>query len=128
MADAQIRRNADQTHMEQTPEASILSTVINAEPFARCDLERENYKTSRTHGYISRFEQTDRSAYITVYQIDFFTKMKFAGNPAGAVTNAYGLTDQQMQRIARELNNSVIAFLFKLEDVTCDMQLRFLLR
>lgn len=60
-----------------------------------------------------------------VYQIDFLTKMKFAGNPAGVVANADGLTDQQMQRIARELNNSETAFLFKLEDGTCDMQVRF---
>ena len=60
-----------------------------------------------------------------VYQIDSFTKTKFAGNPAGVVTNADGLTDRQMQRIARELNNSETAFIFKSEDDTCDVQVSF---
>jgi PhzF family phenazine biosynthesis protein len=40
-----------------------------------------------------------------VYQIDSFTKTKFKGNPAGVVVNADGLSDDQMQKIARELNN-----------------------
>ncbi len=49
---------------------------------------------------------------LVVYQIDAFTKDKFGGNPAGVVLNADGLTDKQMQLIARELNNSETAFLF----------------
>lgn len=60
-----------------------------------------------------------------VYQIDSFTKEKFAGNPAGVVTNADGLSDQQMQKIARELNNSETAFIFGSEDDTYDVQVRF---
>ena len=40
------------------------------------------------------------------YQIDSFTREKFKGNPAGVIINADGLSDEQMQRIARELNNS----------------------
>ncbi|KAG1694699.1 putative isomerase [Nymphon striatum] len=38
-------------------------------------------------------------------------KTKFAGNPAGVVANADGLSDKQMQSIARELNNSETAFI-----------------
>jgi len=31
-----------------------------------------------------------------LYQIDSFTKEKFAGNPAGVITNADGLTTDEM--------------------------------
>ena len=51
-----------------------------------------------------------------IYQIDAFTKERFSGNPAGVVVNADGLTDAQMQQIARELNNSETAFLFSPDD------------
>ena len=53
----------------------------------------------------------------TVYQIDAFTKEKFKGNPAGVITNAEGLTDDQMQQIARELNNSETAFIFPADEI-----------
>ena len=46
-----------------------------------------------------------------LYQVDAFTTERFAGNPAGVVPNADGLTDHQMQAIARELNNSETAFI-----------------
>lgn len=48
-----------------------------------------------------------------LYQVDSFTKEKFTGNPAGVITNADGLSESQMQKIARELNNSETAFIFK---------------
>lgn len=60
-----------------------------------------------------------------IYQIDSFTKEKLTGNPAGVVTNAEGLSDKQMQKIARELNNSETAFIFSSKDNTYDVQLRF---
>lgn len=47
---------------------------------------------------------------VIVYQIDSFTKEKFKGNPAGVVLNAEDLTADEMQLIARELNNSETAF------------------
>ena len=47
-----------------------------------------------------------------LYQIDSFTKENFTGNPAGVITNADGLTSEDMQKIARELNNSETAFIF----------------
>lgn len=46
-----------------------------------------------------------------VYQIDSFTRTKLRGNPAGVVSNADGLSQTQMQQIARELNNSETAFI-----------------
>ncbi|MBR5883060.1 MAG: PhzF family isomerase [Mailhella sp.] len=60
-----------------------------------------------------------------IYQVDSFTKNKFHGNPAGVVPNADGLTDEQMQQIARELNNSETAFIFKSESSEYDVEVRF---
>jgi len=44
--------------------------------------------------------------------VDAFTTRRYAGNPCGVVTRAEGLTDTQMQAIARELNASETAFVF----------------
>lgn len=60
-----------------------------------------------------------------IYQIDSFTKSKFKGNPAGVVLNADGLSEKQMQTIARELNNSETAFLFHSDDNSCDGIIRY---
>lgn len=46
-----------------------------------------------------------------LYQVDAFTTEKFKGNPAGVIVNAAGLSAEQMQAIARELNNSETAFI-----------------
>ena len=61
----------------------------------------------------------------TLYQIDSFTKEKFKGNPAGVVTNADGLTVDEMQKIARELNNSETAFIFSSNNDEYDVHIRF---
>ncbi|MFL0252965.1 PhzF family isomerase [Clostridium neuense] len=60
-----------------------------------------------------------------LYQIDSFTKEKFTGNPAGVITNADGLTDFEMQKIARELNNSETAFVFPSNSSKYDVHIRF---
>jgi PhzF family phenazine biosynthesis protein len=60
-----------------------------------------------------------------IYQVDSFTNELFKGNPAGVVTNADGLTDTQMQSIARELNNSETAFILKPAENNYDVWLRF---
>ncbi|PIE46554.1 MAG: hypothetical protein CSA42_07900 [Gammaproteobacteria bacterium] len=61
----------------------------------------------------------------TIYQIDSFTKEKFKGNPAGVVVNADGLSEEQMQQIAKELNNSETAFLFKPDEPRYDGIIRY---
>lgn len=61
----------------------------------------------------------------SLYQIDSFTKKRFAGNPAGVITNADGLSDQEMQKIARELNNSETAFIFSSDSNEYDVHTRF---
>jgi PhzF family phenazine biosynthesis protein len=62
---------------------------------------------------------------LITYQIDSFTKEKFKGNPAGVVLNADGLSDSQMQFIARELNNSEAAFLFSSNNSGYDGAIRY---
>lgn len=60
-----------------------------------------------------------------VYQVDAFTRERFKGNPAGVVANADGLTDSQMQAIARELNNAETAFILRPEAEDHDVRVRF---
>lgn len=60
-----------------------------------------------------------------LYQVDSFTKEKFCGNPAGVVANADGLTEVEMQNIAREMNNSETAFIFLAQDSSHDVRVRF---
>ncbi len=60
-----------------------------------------------------------------VYQVDSFTRQKFSGNPAGVVSNADGLTEQQMQQLARELNNSETAFIFAGQKPDYDVEVRY---
>jgi PhzF family phenazine biosynthesis protein len=62
---------------------------------------------------------------ITVYQVDSFTTEKFKGNPAGVVPDAKGLTENEMQAIARELNNSETAFILPPESYGHEVRIRF---
>ncbi|HEV8693001.1 MAG TPA: PhzF family phenazine biosynthesis isomerase [Lysobacter sp.] len=62
---------------------------------------------------------------LRVYQIDAFATQRFQGNPAGVVANATGLTETQMQLIARELNNSETAFILPAEGPDHDVRVRF---
>ncbi|QLY78420.1 PhzF family isomerase [Clostridium intestinale] len=61
----------------------------------------------------------------SLYQVDSFTKEKLSGNPAGVITNADGLKDDEMQKIARELNNSETAFIFSKDNNDYDVHVRF---
>lgn len=62
---------------------------------------------------------------LKIYQVDSFTNEKFKGNPAGVVLNADGLTDQEMLYIAREMNNSETAFIFKPDGADHEVKLRY---
>jgi len=62
---------------------------------------------------------------LTLYHVDAFTKKKFSGNPAGVVANADGLSTAQMQQIAREMNLSETAFIFKPGSSDHDLEIRF---
>ncbi|WP_419903822.1 PhzF family isomerase [Kiloniella sp.] len=62
---------------------------------------------------------------LIIYQVDAFTHAKFSGNPAGVVPDADRLTNQQMQSIARELNNSETVFILKPDGDDHDLRLRY---
>ncbi|MBL6446964.1 PhzF family isomerase [Fulvivirga sp. 29W222] len=62
---------------------------------------------------------------VKIFQVDAFTDQKFKGNPAGVVPEADMLADQEMQEIARELNNSETAFLLKGNDLEYDLHIRY---
>ncbi len=55
--------------------------------------------------------------------VDSFTTERYAGNPCGVVTRAAGLSSEQMQVIARELNLSETAFAMPSE--VADFRVRF---
>ncbi|HJT45113.1 MAG TPA: PhzF family phenazine biosynthesis isomerase, partial [Chthoniobacterales bacterium] len=45
-------------------------------------------------------------------QVDAFTKTPLAGNPLAVFTDAHGLSDAEMQALAREMNLSETTFIF----------------
>jgi trans-2,3-dihydro-3-hydroxyanthranilate isomerase len=49
---------------------------------------------------------------LTFYQADVFTNLPFGGNPIAVIPDAQGLADQELQRIAREMNLSETVFVF----------------
>lgn len=61
---------------------------------------------------------------INIKQVDAFTDIPLMGNPAGVVLNAHGLTDQQMQAIAREMAVSETAFVLPAAHPGADMRIR----
>jgi trans-2,3-dihydro-3-hydroxyanthranilate isomerase len=62
---------------------------------------------------------------ITVYWIDAFCDRPFCGNPAVVVPQADGLSDAQMQKIAREVNCSETAFVLQPTVPEADLRLRW---
>jgi PhzF family phenazine biosynthesis protein len=62
---------------------------------------------------------------VRVFQVDAFTAQRFCGNPAGVVLDADLLSTEQMQAIARELNNGDTAFVLRADAPDHDLRLRF---
>lgn len=60
-----------------------------------------------------------------IYQVDAFSDIPFGGNPAGVVPNAEGLNDNQMLKIAKDMNLSETAFIFPLEHNEADYEVKF---
>ena len=62
---------------------------------------------------------------IPIKQVDAFTVSPLTGNPAGVVVNADGLTDQQMQTIAREMAVPETAFVLPPATHAADVRIRW---
>jgi trans-2,3-dihydro-3-hydroxyanthranilate isomerase len=58
------------------------------------------------------------------YQADVFTAQPFGGNPVAVFPEADGLTDDQLQQIAREMNLSESVFVFPPTDPAAVVRLR----
>ena len=58
------------------------------------------------------------------YQADVFTSQPFGGNPVAVFPDADGLTDEQLQKIAREMNLSETVFVFPPSDPAAVVRLR----
>ncbi|NDJ51792.1 MAG: PhzF family phenazine biosynthesis protein [Chloroflexi bacterium] len=58
-------------------------------------------------------------------QADVFTEVVFGGNPVAVFLEAEGLTDKEMQSIAREMNLSESAFVLPPTDPRADTRVRF---
>jgi trans-2,3-dihydro-3-hydroxyanthranilate isomerase len=61
---------------------------------------------------------------IKFYQADVFTAEPFGGNPVAVVPDADGLSDDQLQQIAREMNLSETVFVFPPTDPAAVVRLR----
>jgi trans-2,3-dihydro-3-hydroxyanthranilate isomerase len=58
------------------------------------------------------------------YQADVFTALPFGGNPVAVFPDAHGLSDDQLQQIAREMNLSETVFVFPPTDPAAVVRLR----
>jgi trans-2,3-dihydro-3-hydroxyanthranilate isomerase len=62
---------------------------------------------------------------IPISQVDAFTAVPHTGNPAGVVLDATGLSQEQMQAIAREMNLSETAFVLPPTRQDADVRIRW---
>lgn len=58
------------------------------------------------------------------YQVDVFTDQPFAGNPVAVLPDAEGLSDVELQQIAREMNLSETVFVFPATDLSAAAKIR----
>lgn len=65
------------------------------------------------------------SRRVEIWQVDAFATRPFAGNPAGVVLDAGGLSDEQMQKIAAEMNVAETAFVTPTTVPGHDLRLRW---
>lgn len=62
---------------------------------------------------------------VRILQVDAFTDTPYTGNPAVVVTDAKGLTDQQMQTIAAEMNLSETVFVLPSKKSAANLRMRW---
>lgn len=69
--------------------------------------------------------QQAMSRSVEVFQVDAFTSRPFTGNPAGVVLGADVLDSDEMQAIAREMNNGDTTFVCRPQSADHDIAVRF---
>lgn len=76
-------------------------------------------------GSLYNCPQQAMSRSVEVFQVDAFTSRPFTGNPAGVVLGADVLDSDEMQAIARELNNGDTTFVCRPQSADHDIAVRF---
>jgi len=66
-----------------------------------------------------------RTRSYRAFQVDAFTRTLFSGNPAGVVLDADDLSDDEMQKLARELGRGDTAFICQATGEDHDLRMRF---
>ncbi len=66
----------------------------------------------------------DEVRTLKFYQADVFTDQPFGGNPVAVLPDAQGLTDRELQQIAREMNLSETVFVFPPTDQAAVAKIR----
>ncbi|WP_447602703.1 PhzF family phenazine biosynthesis protein [Nitrospira sp. Nam80] len=67
---------------------------------------------------------TSERRAVQFYQADVFTDVPFGGNPVAVIPDAAGLTDLELQQIAREMNLSETVFVFPPSDPAAVVKIR----
>ena len=67
---------------------------------------------------------TSERRAVHFYQADVFTEVPFGGNPVAVIPDAAGLTDLELQQIAREMNLSETVFVFPPSDPAAVVKMR----
>ncbi|HZF26185.1 MAG TPA: PhzF family phenazine biosynthesis isomerase [Steroidobacteraceae bacterium] len=65
------------------------------------------------------------SRHYRAFQVDAFTRTLFSGNPAGVVLDADDLSDDEMQKLAREIGRGDTAFVSRATGDDHDLRMRF---
>jgi PhzF family phenazine biosynthesis protein len=60
-----------------------------------------------------------------LFHVDAFTRERFAATRPWSVLDADELTDEDMHRIAREINGTEVAFVIPSESADYDLEVRF---
>lgn len=66
--------------------------------------------------HVKHFKKGVHTMKAKIYQVNAFSTEPFGGNPAGVVLDARGLSDVDMQNIAREMNLSETAFIIPIDE------------
>jgi trans-2,3-dihydro-3-hydroxyanthranilate isomerase len=67
---------------------------------------------------------TNESRTLRFYQADVFTSRPFGGNPVAVIPEGQGLTDRELQQIAREMNLSETVFVLPPTDPNAVLKVR----
>src|SRR5260221_6031446 len=82
-------------------------------------------RIGRFEGTTAAIDSPNGSRRVRIFHVDAFTTRAFSGNPAAVVLHAERLGDQEMQRLARELNVGDTIFLLPADGPDHDLRARF---